>query len=77
MRIPKNQKGNSKLREIANNRPLLLHAGFLVYKHFAHLGMLQIRYKQCKVEWSLSTWSDYVRYFASSLYHFYHLPLKY
>ena len=24
------QKGNSKLREIASNRPLLLHAGFLV-----------------------------------------------
>ena len=35
------------------------------YKHFTHVGMLQ---SQCKVEWLLSTWSDYVRYFASSLF---------
>ena len=38
------------------------------YKHFTRLGMLQSRYLQCKVEWLLSTWSDYVRYFASSLF---------
>ena len=37
------------------------------YKHFTHVGILQSRYKQCKVEWLLSTWSDYVWYFASSL----------
>ena len=36
------------------------------HKHFTHVRMLQSRYKQCKVEWLFSTWSDYVRYFASS-----------
>ena len=42
---------------------------FLIsYKHFIHVGMLQSRYKQCKVEWLLSTWSDYVPCFASSLF---------
>ena len=34
------------------------------YKHFTHVGMLQSRYEQCKVEWLLSTWGDYVRFFA-------------
>ena len=70
------QKGNSKLQEIASNRPLLLHAGFfgvtcvfpISYEHFTHVGMLQSRYRQCKTEWLLSTWSDYVRYFAWSLF---------
>ena len=38
------------------------------YKHFMHVGMLQSRYEQCKVEWLLSTWGDYVRFFASSLF---------
>ena len=38
------------------------------YKHFTHVGMLQSRYKQCKVEWLLPTWSAYVRHFASSLF---------
>ena len=38
------------------------------YKHFTYVGMLQSRYKQCKVEWLLSTWSDYVPCFASSLF---------
>ena len=45
------QKGNSKLREIASNRPLLLQAGFwcdmrvftISYKDFMHVGMLQPR----------------------------------
>ena len=40
----------------------------LSYKHFTHVGMLQSRYKQCKAEWLLSTWSDYVQYFASLLF---------
>ena len=31
------------------------------YKHFTHVGMLQSLFKQCKVEWLLSTWSDYVQ----------------
>ena len=43
------------------------------YKHFIHVGMLQSRYKQYKVEWLLSTWSDYFPCFASSLLPF--LPL--
>ena len=38
------------------------------YKYFTHVGMLQSRYKQCKVEWLSSTWSAFVRYFASSLF---------
>ena len=38
------------------------------YKHFIHVGMLQSRYKQYKVEWLLSTWSDYLPCFASSLF---------
>ena len=47
------------------------------YKYFTHVGMLQSRYEQCKVEWLLSTWSDYVRYFASSfLAIFYHLNIN-
>ena len=70
------QKGNSKLKEIASNQPLLLHAGFfgvtcvfpISYEHFMHVGMLQSRYRQCTTGWLLSTWSDYVRYFAWSLF---------
>ena len=55
------QEGNLKLREIASNRPLL-------HTHFTHVGMLQSQYNQFKVELLLSTWIDYVRYFASSLF---------
>ena len=71
------QKGNSKLREIASNRLFLLHTGFfwcntrvfpISYEHLTHVGMLQSRYKQCKAKWLLSTWSDYARYFARSLF---------
>ena len=47
------------------------------YKYFTYVEMLQSRYEQCKVEWLLSTWSDYVRYFASSfLAIFYHLNIN-
>ena len=38
------------------------------YKHFTQVGKLQSRYEQCKVEWLWSTWSDYVRFFAPSLF---------
>ena len=31
------------------------------YKHFTHVGMLLSLFKQRKVEWLLSTWSDYVQ----------------
>ena len=45
------------------------------YKYFTHVEMLQSRYEQCKVEWLLSTWSDYVRYLLHHSLPF--LPLKY
>ena len=41
-----------KLREIGLFCYLLFP---IIYKHFTHVGMLQSRYKQCKVEWLLST----------------------
>ena len=70
------QKGNSKLRKTAKNQPFLLHVFFffffffvtcnmrvfsISYKHFTHVGMLLSLFKQRKVEWLLSTWSDYVQ----------------
>ena len=54
-------------REIQNYEKLRVIGLFCytrVYEHFTHVGMLQSRYKQCKTEWLLSTWSGYVRYFA-------------
>ena len=71
------QKGNSKLREIASNRPLSATRGFfwcnmsvfpISYEHLTHVGMLQSRSKQCEAKWLLLTWSDYARYFARSLF---------
>ena len=72
MRVLKNK------REIQNYEKLRVIASFcftrvfwcntrvfpISYEHLTHVGMLQSRYKQCKAKWLLSTWSDYVRYFA-------------
>ena len=65
------KEGASVLQLVFGHMIMLLLFGIrmfpISYKHFTHVGMLQSRYKHCKVEWLFSTWSDYVRYFASSI----------
>ena len=42
------------------------------YKHFTHVGILQSRYKQCKVEWLLSIMRDILLHLSLPLF----LPLN-